>query len=223
MSTARDKFLADVRTALGGGRPDPEQVAKEAAALVGSLEQVQPQFPHQSSLERFVERVGSERLTASLVELAEYEEVPAAVQTYLEKAELPLELSLVRAPSLTGLDWGAMEVQEEIGPNEGIAVSLAACAIAETGSLVMETGPASPMLFSFLPLHHLVVVEADKILRTMEDYWALRREAATAEPRAITFVTGTSGTADIEAKNVRGAHGPRFLHILVVGASGQRR
>ncbi len=217
MSAARQKVLADVRAALGGGRPDPASVAREAAALVVSLEQVQPQFPHQSNFERFVERAGSERLTASLAQLASFDAVPDAVRAYLEKSALPPTLSLVRAPILADLEWEPLSIQKEIGPNESVAVSLAAYAIAETGSLVMETGPASPMLFSFLPLHHLVVIEAGKILRTMEDYWALRRAEETADPRAITFVTGTSGTADIEAKNVRGAHGPRYLHILVIG------
>ena len=33
----------------------------------------------------------------------------------------------------------------------------------------------------------------------------------------MSLVTGTSGTADIEAVNIRGAHGPRYLHILMVG------
>ncbi len=214
--SARDKVLGDVRSALGGGRPDPAAVARDAAALIGPLDQVQPQFPELSNLERFIARARSERLTASLEQLDRIEAVPAAVAGYLKKAELASSLALVEADALTKLSWGEVAVHHEIGPNEPVALSHAAYAIAETGSLVLETGPASPMLFSFLPLHHLVVVEGSKILRHMEDYWALRREQSAPNPRAITFVTGTSGTADIEAKNVRGAHGPRYLHILVV-------
>ncbi len=216
MSAARDKLLADVRAALGGGRADPGKVAHEAATLIGLPEQVQPQFPEQSNLERFIVRVRSERLTASLAQLQSYAEVPAAAAAYLKQAGLAPNLALVKAERLSKLNWDEIALHHDLAPNEAVAMSLAAFGIAETGSLVMESGPASPTLFSFLPLHHLVVVEAGKILRTMEDYWAARREQGSTEPRAITFVTGTSGTADIEARNVRGAHGPRYLHILVV-------
>ena len=89
--------------------------------------------------------------------------------------------------------------------------------IAETGSLVFHSSPETPTLHSFLPLHHIAVVEAARILRYPEDYWAAARAASNRPPRNVNWVTGTSGTADIEAKNIRGAHGPRFLHILIVG------
>jgi len=40
--------------------------------------------------------------------------------------------------------------------------------------------------------------------------------SATDQTRSLNIITGTSGTADIEAKNVRGAHGPRFMHIYCI-------
>ncbi|MGF1562598.1 MAG: lactate utilization protein C, partial [Geminicoccaceae bacterium] len=89
--------------------------------------------------------------------------------------------------------------------------------IAETGTLVFHSGPHSPVLHSFLPLHHLIAVRADAMLRTMEDYWDIVRDSGMAHPRNINLITGTSGTADIEAKNIRGAHGPRFMHIYLIG------
>jgi L-lactate utilization protein LutC len=46
--------------------------------------------------------------------------------------------------------------------------------------------------------------------------------AATGEaaPRTIALVTGASGTTDIEASYVRGAHGPRFLHVVLIMRGG---
>jgi len=51
----------------------------------------------------------------------------------------------------------------------------------------------------------------------MEDFWREFRDTNELMPRNINFVTGVSGTADIESKLVRGAHGPRQLHILLTG------
>jgi L-lactate dehydrogenase complex protein LldG len=35
-------------------------------------------------------------------------------------------------------------------------------------------------------------------------------------PRNLNLITGASGTTDIEGSYVRGAHGPRFLHVILV-------
>ncbi len=117
---------------------------------------------------------------------------------------------------LVGLPWGDVAVHHEIALNEPAAVGLADAAIAETGTLVFTSRSDSPTLFNYLPLHHTVFIERDNILRYMEDYWAGVRAAGNNHPRNTNFITGTSGTADIEAKNVRGAHGPRYLHIVIV-------
>lgn len=36
-------------------------------------------------------------------------------------------------------------------------------------------------------------------------------------PRTVNFITGPSRSADIEQTLLLGAHGPRALHILIVG------
>ena len=47
-----------------------------------------------------------------------------------------------------------------------------------------------------------------------EDYAAL--VAGQPMPRNVNLITGASGTTDIEGSLVLGAHGPRYLHVLVV-------
>ncbi len=103
---------------------------------------------------------------------------------------------------------------DRIGPNETVALTYADAAVAETGTLVFASSPTVPSLFNFLPLHHLAIVRADDVVPYMEDVW--QRVAPAPLPRSLNLVTGTSGTADIEGQNIRGAHGPRHLHIYVL-------
>lgn len=49
----------------------------------------------------------------------------------------------------------------------------------------------------FLPLHHIAAVRG-------------------AAPRNAHLIAGASGTTDIEDSYVRGAHGPRCLHVVLV-------
>jgi len=68
-----------------------------------------------------------------------------------------------------------------------------------------ETRPA-------LPLHHIAVLHARDILPHLKDL----APAPAALPRNLNLVTGASGTTDIEGSYVRGAHGPRHPHIVLI-------
>ena len=93
------------------------------------------------------------------------------------------------------------------------------CAIAETGTLMMLSGVATPGVTSLLPETHIAVLRVSRIVRGMEDAWALLRaeRGATAMPRAVNFISGPSRTADIEQTLVMGAHGPYRVHIILTG------
>lgn len=217
MSGARERILGRVRAALGEPRAEPQAIAAEAADLVPDPAVTQPAFPQESNAERFIERATSERLTATVDEVAAFDEVPGAVGRYLERSGIGAEIALVEAPALTGLDWRALRPKHTIEPDETVSVALADWAVAETGTLVFHAAPETPTLFNFLALHHVVVVERARILRYMEEVWPLARAGGAMQARLVSLVTGTSGTADIEAINIRGAHGPRYMHIVIVG------
>ncbi|MAF96708.1 MAG: hypothetical protein CMM60_13275 [Rhodospirillaceae bacterium] len=221
MSDVREHVLADVRAALGGGQPDPAVVAREAAAILANPACVQPKFDDLSNLERFVERAISETLTATVDRVQDFAAVPGAVRQYLSEHGLALDISMVNVEQLAEQDWGDVSYHHTIDPEELVSVGLADYGIAETGTLVFQSCPEAPTLFNYLPLHHIVVIEAKKVLRYIEDYWVEVRAAGNIHPRNINFITGTSGTADIEAKNIRGAHGPRFLHIVIIHDAGE--
>mgnify|MGYP001824531439 FL=1 len=216
--SARATSLAAIRAARGRRAQEAEAIAREAEALLGDAARFQPKFPDQDNRSRFIERATSERLTATVDEVAALSEAPRAVQRYLDERQLPHQVALPPMPRLQALDWGAVACHEKLAPDEPVVVNIADWAIAETGSLVYMSRPDSPTLYNFLPLHHVILLDAATILRYPEEFWTRVRADEHGHPRSINFITGTSGTADIEAQNVRGAHGPRFMHIVIFGA-----
>ena len=64
-----------------------------------------------------------------------------------------------------------------------------------------------------------MVLFADDIAGDYETVWRRIRETYGEGklPRTVNLVTGPSRSADIEQTLILGAHGPRALHILVVG------
>lgn len=141
--------------------------------------------------------------------------IPLAVKRYLDTHGLPPALALQPAPALAALDWTDIDTHDAVAPDQTAALGLALWGIAETGSLVIHSGADAPILLSFLPLHHIVVLEERSLLPHLEDYVA--RMAGQPQPRNAILITGPSGTTDIEGSYVRGAHGPGFLHILMIG------
>ena len=88
-------------------------------------------------------------------------------------------------------------------------------AIASTGSIVLAHGPGEgARRFTLVPDRHLCIVRAAQVVETVPE--AFDRLALLAT-HPLTFISGPSATADIEMTRIRGVHGPRFLHVLMVG------
>ena len=87
------------------------------------------------------------------------------------------------------------------------------------GTLMLLSGPENPTTLNFLPDTHIVMVKADDIAGDYETVWQRIRElyGPGKLPRTVNLVTGPSRSADIEQTLILGAHGPRALHILIVG------
>lgn len=218
MNDARTKMLDRIRTAIGrSGNPDPTIIASEAEKLLSQSRKTQPTLKTQDFISEFIAKVTSERLSATVELIASEKEIPSAIQKYLEAQNAALQLAITPDPTLQSLDWGKIKTHEALDPNQGSAVSRARWGIAETGSLVLTSSPTQPTLYAFLPLRHIVILPKSNVVGHMEDFWREFRDTNELMPRNINFVTGVSGTADIESKLVRGAHGPRQLHILLVG------
>ena len=155
-------------------------------------------------------------LASTVDDVATLEAIPAAVARYL--ATLSLPLAAVCWPEFGGLDWrGAGMVVESRAARDSdpAGITGAFCAIAETGTLMMVTGRDTPATLSLLPETHVAVVRKPRIVPGMEEAWRLLREELREPPRAVTFISGPSRTADIEQTVTLGAHGPYRVHVIL--------
>ena len=213
--SARETILDAVRSGLGNTAVDPAAVRRDADALLQDLPSIRPALLADGLVDAFIARVTSPKVAATAERIASASELPAAVGRYLETFGLPAVVALQPAAPLQDLDWSGFELHDKVAPDEMIAIGVARWGIAETGSLVFHSGADTPILANFLPLHHLVMVRADTILPFLDDYAAAT--AGQRPARNVNIVTGASGTTDIEGSLVLGAHGPRFLHVVIVG------
>lgn len=212
--SARDEILGRVRAGLAKG----DAGSRRAAALARL--QAHPAGPRPTLAGDLVARFRdkAQSLASTVEQVDDYAAVPARVAAYLASLGLPAQA--VTALDVAGLDWAAAGLAWRSGvavDADPVGISGCFCAIAETGTLMLLSGAATPASVSLLPETHIALVPAARIVATMEDAFALLRAERGALPRAVNFVSGPSRTGDIEQTIVLGAHGPCRVHLIVIG------
>jgi L-lactate dehydrogenase complex protein LldG len=92
------------------------------------------------------------------------------------------------------------------------------CAVAESGTLVCQSGAGRVRGGSLIPPLHVALVKAPQVVPDLYD--CLARYGGGAElPANVNLITGPSKTADIEGVLVTGVHGPREVHVILVEQS----
>ena len=219
--SARDVILMDVRGALGASkqaRRGSKDIAEEAIALLADIDKTRPTLPNNDPVESFAQRVVGPKVNATLDRIAQLDDVPTAVARYVDAHSLERSTSVAPHPNLARLDWIGSNLNVVPDASDGTFVALARWAIAETGSVVLHSANDTPILPNFLAATQIVIVYESSIVAHLEDYIAAAPAAGAPAPRTACLVTGPSGTSDIEGAFVRGAHGPRNVHIIIVSS-----
>jgi L-lactate dehydrogenase complex protein LldG len=223
--SAREEIFAALRRSLHvTGREAPRRAAVEArlaAAPIGIIP-TRGQGTLRERADTF--KTEAARAQASVVEVAAAADAPGEIARFLRENNLPAVLRMGEDARLGALPWDATALEISHGPSDGHdlnAVSAAFAAIAETGTLALVSGRDNPTTLNFLPDNHIVVAFAADLVGDLESVFAKLRAVygAGAAPRTLNFITGPSRSADIEQTLLLGAHGPRRLHIVLVGAS----
>jgi L-lactate dehydrogenase complex protein LldG len=225
MNRAREEILASIRRALQRGRLDGATEAELRARVGAHQRNVIPAravvLDDAARIDLFVAMAQEAQATIARVGAADA--VPGAVADYLAQENLPAECVMAPDPSLNAIPWATrplLRIHRAGSPAADAAtLTPAFAAIAETGTLLLISGPDTPTTLNFLSDTHVVILRAEQIVATYEDGWdRLRAVRALPKdlPRAVNFITGPSRTGDIEQQIVQGMHGPRRLHIVLI-------
>jgi L-lactate dehydrogenase complex protein LldG len=160
-----------------------------------------------------------EREYGTVARLPDLAAVPAAIALYLLQQNLAAVLVASKHPVLQAIPFAQTPLLNvrfgSCGAQDAVALQHGFAGIAETGTLMLPSGAARPVLNNLLPDHAIVLLHAANIVASYEDAFDLLR-AEGALPRNVMLVTGPSRSADIEQTLELGAHGPRRLHVLII-------
>jgi L-lactate dehydrogenase complex protein LldG len=222
--SSREAILAKVRSSLGvkGNEPDriaaiQQRMAKPTLGVIPQRGQLEPGPLLKLFKAKLIEAI------ATAENVKSREDVPKAVAKYLRSKNLPASIRMGSDSRFSRMGWSTLKGFEvKRGPSDGddeAAVSYAFGGVAETGTLMLQSGAANPTSLNFLPDYHIVVVDAKDVTGDFEALWRkLRKKIGDGDlPRSVNLITGPSRSGDIEQKLILGAHGPRALHVIIVG------
>jgi len=161
---------------------------------------------------------GLKKVFATYASVASTTNIRQEIESYLQQQNAVDKLVVTGAVRNAGFMTGSrLElVDAPTGGDEASAVAFAYAGISETGSLVLLSGPDSPVTTNFLPDNFICVLKQSDLLDSMEALWSRMKNEHRDMPRAINIVTGPSRTADVEQTIQMGAHGPRRVHVILL-------
>jgi len=202
VSAARDEVLRRVRLALADEPPEVE-VPREYRRSSVADDPVSLFASRVADYDASVQRVSSVADAAAAL-CRGRDATRLAIAGDLPSGWLPSALELVADPASVA----------ELDAVDGVLTGCA-LAIAETGTIVLDSGPrCGRRALTLVPDWHICVVEEAQIVSSVPEA-VERLEAAVREGRPLTFISGPSATSDIELERVPGVHGPRTLDVLI--------
>ena len=222
----RNAIMGKIRSAVAsadGPGGDKRRAEAVAARLAAKTRHPTPSRVAGKPADELVATFGSylEACSATVVETAKAG-VPSAIAKYLRDTNQPSRVRMGGDAYLAGLDWSREPTLTRLSgraePADDVGLSLAVAGVAETGTLVLASGPDNPVTLNYLPETHIIVVKRGDIVGPYEDALAriTQRHGAGQMPRTVNLVSGASRTGDIGGRIVMGAHGPRNLCVIIV-------
>ena len=219
MSTARERILQRIQTALHGGASAAATTpAPSVNTAVARTYRQRDEAPRDEIITRFIERVTEYK---AQVQCVTAEQLPAAIAEALHRRGIELLVTPADLPAawlpatITHLPDDGNLAHDTLDGTQGV---LTGCAlgIAQTGTIVLDHSTyQGRRAISLVPDYHLCIVRAEQIVGLVPE--AIKQlETAVQAGRPITFISGPSATSDIELNRVEGVHGPRTLEVLVV-------
>ncbi|MER5639107.1 lactate utilization protein C [Kitasatospora sp. NPDC002227] len=211
MNTSRESVLARIRTALADV-PTAEEPPLRRDYLPAHLPQDRPAMldvlaEHLADYRAHVHRCTPAGVPAVIARLLrEHGSTSVAVPADLPPDWLAAVTGVAVATDGPALTTSRLETTDT-------ALTGCALAIAETGTVVLDAGPAQGRrILTLVPDHHICVVHADQVVAS------LPRALPLLDPtRPQTWISGPSATSDIELDRVEGVHGPRRLDVVLIG------
>jgi L-lactate dehydrogenase complex protein LldG len=207
---AREEILGRIRTALAGAPPPAGAEIPRAYARTRE----QPDL-----VSHFVERVADYRAEVVEVGAGDLARAVAAacekygVQTLVTPADVPVEWLAELAAVRVQRDGDPQPLSVDDLDRADAVLTGAAVGIAETGTVVLDSGESQGRrALTLVPDVHICVVRTDQVVDDVPAAVARLRPE-----RPLTWISGPSATSDIELDRVEGVHGPRTLHVVVLG------
>lgn len=158
------------------------------------------------------EVVAVESVAAAAAYVAERVDGTLMLPTFLSASEFNLKAALQQQ--------GVEVVDEELrsaAADADAGLTGVNFAIADTGTLVLESTAEDIRLATTLPPKQFAILDTRKIVANgLDAVTALRQFHQRDERNFIAYITGPSRTADIERVLTVGVHGPKQLFVLLV-------
>jgi L-lactate dehydrogenase complex protein LldG len=221
--TAREEVLARIRSALAGSaQAPPAEIPRHYRHAGATAPGSGGSADRPGLVELLVDRLVDYRASVTRTE-------PAGVADVLAGRLAGHGISSVLVPDGFPAAWLAASTAERhtdeaLTPQQLDRIDGVVCtcrlAIAETGTLVLDSGPGQGRrAVSLVPDYLLVVLHAGQVVAGVPEAVAEldsgRQEDAV---RPLTWISGPSATSDIELNRVEGVHGPRTLDVILIEA-----
>jgi len=216
---ARQEILSSIRTHLAASAPFDARESPVNHAVVLSAQPVASNLI--DLFKENLEAVDGHCIVAHGD--AEIAEALTQIISALQKTKLRAQrIAISDAPELERLMYMTdLEIEElGIAPNASdifrfdVGITTGQAAIAETGTLVLDSAHERHRLVSLVPPVHIAIVDASTIYATVGETLSMLKIGKELSP-AVTFITGPSRTADIELTLTIGVHGPQELYVII--------